>query len=221
MNHDEPVSNYVFPKWVNKLPLYALSGVGLLLCLIIFVFWYWFSPKNLEVGYAPEQPIPYSHKLHVSELGLDCRYCHTQVENSSHSNIPSTDTCMNCHSQIKTQSPYVMKLKESYVNNKPMQWVKVHKLPDYVYFNHSRHVTAGISCYSCHGRVDQMETVHQVKPLSMSWCLECHRAPENHLRPREFVTKLDWKADNQLEVGMQIKEAYKIRPGEDCSTCHR
>lgn len=221
MNHDEPVSNYVFPKWVNKLPLYVLSGTGLLLCLIIFVFWYWFSPKNLEVGYAPVQPIPYSHKLHVSELGLDCRYCHTQVENSSQSNVPNTETCMNCHTQIKTQSPYIMKLKESYVNNKPMQWVRVHKLPDYVYFNHSRHVTAGISCYSCHGRVDQMETVHQVKPLSMSWCLECHRAPENHLRPREFVTKLDWKADNQLEIGRQIKEAYKIRPGEDCSTCHR
>ena len=221
MNNDDQVSNYVFPKWVNKLPLYVLSGLALLVSFIVFVFWYWMSPKNLEVGYAPTQPVPYSHKLHVSELGLDCRYCHTQVENSSHSNIPNTETCMNCHTQIKADSPNIVKLKDSYVNNKPIEWVKVHKLPDYVYFNHSRHVTAGISCYSCHGRVDQMEVVHQVKPLSMSWCLECHRAPENHLRPREFVTKLDWKADNQVETGRQIKEAYKIQPGEDCSTCHR
>jgi len=221
MQNDEQVSNYVFPKWVNKLPMVILTGTALVLSFVIFVFWYWFSPKHLDVGYSPKQPIPYSHKLHVSELGLDCRYCHTQVENSSHSNIPSTDTCMNCHTQIKTKSPHIMKLKESYVSNKPMQWVKVHKLPDHVYFNHSRHINAGVSCYSCHGRVDQMEVVHQVQPLSMSWCLECHRAPENHLRPKEFVTKLDWKADNQAEIGRQIKEAYKIHPGEDCNTCHR
>ena len=221
MNQNTPVSNYVFPKWVNRLPLFLAVGAALILSFVVFVFWYWMSPKNLEVGYAPKQPIPYSHKLHVSELGLDCRYCHTQVENSSVANIPNTQTCMNCHTAIKVDSPHIMKLKESYVNNKPIEWVKVHKLPDYVYFDHSRHVTAGISCYSCHGRVDQMEVVHQVKPLSMSWCLECHRAPENHLRPREFVTKLDWKAENQTEIGTQIKEAHKIRPGEDCSTCHR
>ncbi|NBV42282.1 ammonia-forming cytochrome c nitrite reductase subunit c552 [bacterium] len=221
MTNEGQSPNFTFPKWVNVLPLYILIGAALLLSFVVFVFWYWFSPKNLEVGYQPKQPIPYSHKLHVSELGLDCRYCHTNVERSGHANIPSTDTCLNCHKVVKTESPYIKKLQASYDSNTPIQWVKVHKLPDYVYFNHSRHVNAGVSCYTCHGRVDQMETVHQVQPLSMSWCLDCHRAPENHLRPKEFVTKLDWKADNQAELGKQIKEAYKIRPREDCSTCHR
>jgi len=221
MSSEDQVSMYVFPKWVNRLPLYFLLGGGALFSGIVFVFWYWFSPKHLEVGYMPTQPIPYSHRLHVSELGLDCRYCHTNVETAAHANIPTTETCMNCHSQIKVDSPHIKKIKQSLDSGVPIQWVKVHKLPDYVYFNHSRHINAGISCVSCHGRVDQMEVVHQAKPLSMSWCLECHRAPENHLRPAAYVFKLDWKSPNQKEMGTRIKEAHSIRPGEDCSTCHR
>jgi hypothetical protein len=212
---------YLFPKWTNKLPLYFTVGSFLFLCFIVFVFWYWFSPKNTDVGYMPKQPIPYSHKLHAGELGIDCRYCHTNVEKAGYANIPSTETCMNCHRVIKTDSPHIQKIKESYDTGKPIPWVKVHRLPDYVYFDHSRHINSGVSCVSCHGRIDKMEVVHQVQPLSMSWCLECHRNPDKNLRPKEFVTKLDWSSPDQLAIGHQIRETKHIRSREDCSTCHR
>lgn len=211
----------IFPKWANKLPVFILIGLFLLIVFIVFVFTYWMTSKNFDVGYAPQQPIPYSHKLHVGELGMDCRYCHNTVDRAAMAAVPPTEVCMNCHSQIKTDSPHIVKLTESYVSGEPIEWVRVHSLPDYAYFNHSRHVNAGVSCVSCHGRVDNMTVVHQVEPLSMSWCLDCHRAPEKHVRPREFVTQLDWSAENQAELGMQLIKAHNINPREDCSTCHR
>ena len=212
----------IFPKWANFLPGILVLLVLCIVSSVIFVFWYWFSPKNLNVGYQPEQPIPFSHRLHAGDLGLDCRYCHTQVQKAGHSNIPSTDTCMNCHSVIKTDSPHIKKLHDSYVNDEPIPWVKVHSLPDYAYFDHSRHVNSGISCVSCHGRVDQMDVVRQVEPLSMGWCLSCHREPEKHLRPKEHVTNLGWKPKgDQLELGKLLKKQYNIDPKEHCSTCHR
>ncbi len=220
MSDDQEKRN-IFPKWANSVPLYILIGLLLFLSFVTFVFWYWFSPKNLEVGYAPKQPIPYSHQLHVSQLGMDCRYCHVNVERSTAATVPATEVCMNCHNIIKKDSPHIAKLAESFKSGKPMQWVKVHVLPDYVYFDHSRHVGAGVSCVSCHGRIDQMKRVHQVEPLSMSWCLDCHRAPEKHLRPKKFVTKLDWKADDQLKMGLLLKAEHHINPGESCSVCHR
>ena len=140
---------------------------------------------------------------------------------AAHAALPSAETCMNCHKIVKADSPKLVKLREAYAQNKPIEWVQVHKLPDYVYFDHSAHLNAGVSCVSCHGRIDQMPVVHQVEPLSMSWCLECHRAPEKFLRPKAFITKLDWKADDQLALGLQLKEANHIRPREDCNTCHR
>ena len=212
---------YLFPKWTNKLPFYMFLGAVLSLCFIIFVFWYWLSPKHTDVGYSPEQPIPYSHRLHAGQLGIDCRYCHSSVERSAHAGIPATEVCMNCHKMIKTESPNIKKIHESYVTGKPIEWVKVHRLPDYAYFNHSRHVNSGVSCVECHGRIDQMKVVHQVQPLSMSWCLDCHRNPDAHLRPQEFVTKLDWTTPNPAELGRQIREKKHISPREDCSTCHR
>ncbi|RAP33918.1 cytochrome C [Candidatus Marinamargulisbacteria bacterium SCGC AG-439-L15] len=211
----------IFPKWANKLPLLILGILGGALVTTVFIIWYWFSPKHLNIGYQPDQPIPYSHKLHAGELGIDCRYCHNFVEDGSHANIPSTETCMNCHTQIKTDSPHIKKLKESYDSNTPIKWVKVHMLPDYAYFNHSRHVNSGIGCVSCHGRVDQMEIVHQTQSLSMEWCLDCHRAPEKHLRPKNKITQMDWKAKNQLALGKKLKKLYHVNPKEDCSTCHR
>lgn len=214
-------SKYVFPKWTNRVPTFLLVGGLIFVSFVIFVFWYWLSPKHTDVGYMPVQPIPYSHKLHAGELGIDCRYCHFQIERSGPANIPSTETCMNCHKLIKTDSPHIKKIKESYDTGRPIAWVKVHMLPDYVYFNHSRHLKSGISCVSCHGRVDQMAVVHQVQPLSMSWCLECHRAPEKHLRPAKFITKLDWVSTDQLEMGRKIMAEKQIHPREDCSTCHR
>lgn len=224
-NHSSEVSSerslFLFPKWANRLPFFFISGSVLFLLFVIFLFWYVFSPKNLDVGYAPKQPIPFSHQLHAGELGIDCRYCHSTIEKSGHAALPNTETCMNCHKIIKADSPNIIKLRDSYANNKPIEWIQVHRLPDYAYFDHSAHLRAGVSCVSCHGRVDQMPVVHQVQPLSMSWCLECHRAPEKFLRPKEFITKLDWKAEDQLKLGLHLKEVNHIRPREDCNTCHR
>ncbi len=211
----------IFPKWTNHLPTIALILVIVLSTLAVGIVWYWFSPKNTDVGYAPLQPVPYSHKLHVGELGMDCRYCHANVERSPAATIPPTQVCMNCHKIIKADSPNILKLRESFDNNRPMAWKKVHNLPDYAYFDHSRHVLAGISCVSCHGRIDKMAIVHQVQPLSMRWCLDCHRAPEYHLRPLAQITQLDWKAEDQLSLGLQIKKEKNIHPREACSVCHR
>jgi hypothetical protein len=211
----------VFPRWANRLPLYILIGfVGIVLSTI-FIFSYWLSPKNLEVGYAPQQPINYSHKLHAGDLGIDCRYCHNSVESQAHAGVPPIETCMNCHTHVKKDSPEIVKLHEHYVSGKPIEWVKVHQLPDYAYFNHSSHVNKGVSCVECHGRVDQMPVVHQVQPLSMSWCLECHRAPAAHIRPKDQVTNLGWTTENREKLGQELVEVYQIRPREDCNTCHR
>ncbi len=217
---------FLFPKWTNKITGFLLIGLIISLGFSIFVFWYWFSPDNLDVGYSPKQPIAYSHKLHVSELGIDCRYCHHNVETAAHANIPTTETCMSCHQIIrKGTSPSseknIAKLVEYYEKGEKINWVRVHFLPDYTYFNHSAHINAGVSCVSCHGRIDQMEVVHQSKPLSMGWCLECHRSPEKHLRPKELITQLDWKADDPITLGKKIKIANNVSPKEDCSTCHR
>ncbi len=179
-------------------------------------------PSNLDVGYQPEQPIPYSHKLHAGGLGMDCYYCHSTVEKAAHAAIPSTETCMNCHVRVKPQSPYMVKLKESYDSGKPLEWVKVHKLPDYVYFNHSAHISAGVSCVSCHGRIDQMIEVKQVEPMSMAWCLDCHRNPAARLRPVELVTNLSWQPDRDpAEIGREIIAQKHIAPPVNCSGCHR
>ncbi len=214
-------SRYTFPQWTNKLPVFLTVGGLITLCFVVFVFWYWLSPKHTDVGYSPKQPIPYSHRLHAGQMGIDCRYCHSQIERTGVANIPATEVCMNCHKMVKTNSPYIKKIKESYDSGKPIPWVRVHLLPDYVYFNHARHLKSGISCVSCHGRVDQMDVVHQVQPLSMGWCLECHRHPERALRPTEFITKLDWAAKDQLEMGRKIMAEKQIHTREDCSTCHR
>ncbi|RAP32758.1 cytochrome C [Candidatus Marinamargulisbacteria bacterium SCGC AG-410-N11] len=217
----ESNNKYIFPKWSNSIPklimLLVLGGLS----SIVFVFWFWFSPKNLEVGYEPEQPIPYSHKLHVGELGIDCRYCHTNVEDVSHANIPSTDTCMNCHSVIKTDSEHIKKLKKSYDTGEPIPWVNVHMLPEYSYFNHSRHVNSGVGCVSCHGRIDQMEVVRQVESLSMSWCLECHREPAKNIRPLDKITDMEWVAEDPIALGENLIKEYHVNPKENCSTCHR
>ena len=217
---DKKNTKFIFPKWANTLPLYLAIGLTGAFAFVVYLFWYWFSPNHLDVGYQPKQPIPFSHKLH-SGLGMDCRYCHNYVDEAAHSNVPSTETCMNCHNMIKTDSPHIKKIRESWENDEPIEWVRIHKLPDYSYFNHARHVNAGVSCVSCHGRVDQMKEVYQVESLSMSWCLECHRNPAPNIRPKEFVTQMDWESDNQLEMAKELIKAHKINPGQECSVCHR
>lgn len=209
----------LFPKWTNKLPQVigaaVLAGGG----LVTFIVGYWFSPRHTDVGYAPEQPIAYSHKLHAGLLGMDCRYCHQNVERSPHASVPDSNTCMNCHAQIRADSPRLEPLRESVASGTPIPWRKVHLLPQFAYFNHEAHVRVGVGCVSCHGRVDKMDVVRQVEPLSMLWCLDCHRAPENFLRPASQVTNMDYVHD--LEVARKIKADNNINPPTHCSGCHR
>lgn len=210
----------LFPKWSNNVPKALLLGLTMKVVLIIFVVWYFFSPTFLEVGYAPEQPVPYSHKFHVGELGIDCQYCHVSAFESAHVNIPATQTCMNCHGQIKTDSEKLAPIRESWDTGKPVEWVRVHNLGDYAAFNHSAHVNVGIGCESCHGRIDRMEVVHQAEELSMGWCLDCHRAPEEHLRPVSEVTTMGYKNEDQLAFGKRMVAQKNIHPPQYCNGCH-
>lgn len=206
----------IFPRWLNRLPIYLAGGGGLLGLSTVFLVTYFFSPSHTDVGYMPHQPVPYSHKLHVGELGLDCRYCHASVESSPVANIPPTSVCMNCHRLVARDAASLAPLRESASSGRPMRWVRVHKLPEYVYFDHRAHVSAGIGCVSCHGRVDEMDEVRQVEPLSMSWCLECHRDPAPHLRPPEEVTNMKW-----MRAAGRPSETRPVEPPLDCSGCHR
>jgi hypothetical protein len=180
------------------------------------------SPYMTGVGVPIQQPVPFSHKHHVSDVGLDCRYCHTSVEQSSFAGIPPTKTCMNCHAQLFTDAPMLEPVRESYRTGKPMQWARVHNLADFVYFDHSIHVKQGIGCVTCHGRVDQMPLTWRANTLFMEWCLECHRAPERFVRPREQVFSMDWEPPaDQLALGKKLVVEYKIQKLTSCSTCHR
>jgi len=211
-----------FPEWVDKLRPLILGGAMIGPIYLIGLVTFGASPKTTNVGYAPEQPVPYSHELHVGQLGLDCRYCHTTVENAAMAAVPPTQTCMNCHASIKTTSKALEPIRESFASGMPVKWTKVHDLPDYAYFNHSAHVSRGVSCVSCHGRVDQMDTVTQVEPLSMGWCLKCHRNPAPNLRPLDKITDLAWEpSEDPSVIGAQIMEKNNIHPSTDCSTCHR
>jgi len=169
-----------------------------------------------------EQPVQFSHAHHVGGEGIDCRYCHTSVEQSGFANIPPTKTCMNCHSQIWLNASYLEPVRESFRSNRSIEWTRVHDLPDFVYFNHSIHVKKGVGCETCHGRIDQMAGIYQVNSLQMEWCLNCHRNPEQYLRPREFVTTMGYVPDgDQLEIGNRLKKEYDVHSLTSCSTCHR
>ena len=165
----------------------------------------------------------YSHKLHAGDLAIDCRYCHVGVEKGAHAGVPPTQTCMNCHTNVKKDSPYLLPVRESWASGKPVEWVRIHKTPDYAYFDHSIHVNAAIGCESCHGRIDQMVEVWQDQPLSMGWCLDCHKAPENHLRPKGTSTVMGYTppGGDQLALGEKIKKEARINPPINCSGCHR
>jgi Cytochrome c7 and related cytochrome c len=169
-----------------------------------------------------EQPVQFSHLHHVKDDGIDCRYCHTSVEGSAFAGIPPTKTCMNCHSQIFNQAPILEPVRASFRNDTPLQWVRVHDLPDFVYFNHSIHVKKGMGCETCHGRVDEMPLMRQQNSLQMEWCLDCHRAPEKYVRPRSEITTMGYRpAEPQSVVGPRLVREYGIQPNTSCSTCHR
>lgn len=211
----------VFSKKANLLPLLSLGGALLGGLFLIFLIWYFFSPEFTDVGYAPEQPVEYSHRLHVGELGLDCRYCHGGVEVSQHAVVPPTQTCMNCHGQIQTESLQLFPVRESWATNQPIEWVKVHDMPDFVQFSHAVHVTSGVGCETCHGRVDLMDVVSLQESLSMGWCLDCHREPELYLRPPEHVTTMGYvQPADFVEQNLERMRTDGIRPPTNCSACH-
>jgi len=213
----------IFSRSANAIARLTLWGgiltVGFLLWVILLLMRSDFvTGANTNVT----QPVQFSHAHHVGGLGIDCRYCHTSVEQSSFANIPPTKTCMNCHSQIWLDSPYLEPVRESFRTGNSLEWVRVHDLPDFVYFNHSIHVKKGVGCETCHGRLDQMAGIYQAASLQMEWCLQCHREPEKHLRPREAITQMGYvPAGDQLEIGRRLVKEYNVQSLTNCSTCHR
>ncbi len=199
-----------------------MIGLAVLTIAAVGFFWYYGSPRYTDVGYRPEQPVRYSHKLHAGDLGMDCRYCHYQVEVSPVAQVPPTQICMNCHGVILPQSERLLPVRESWARGIPIEWVRVHKTPDYAYFDHSVHIAAGVGCASCHGNVAAMDVVQQVQPLSMGWCLDCHRNPDPHLRPRTEITNMKWTPPaDQAEFARRVRLEKNIVPPQECSGCHR
>jgi hypothetical protein len=222
----------LFPRSSNRLPLQIVIYVAVLGGIATAAVNYYMTPKYTRIGYAPVQPVPFSHAEHVQEVGLDCRYCHSNVEKSGHSNVPTGQTCMNCHSQIKTNSPLLQPVRDSFDlakredTGKPVPWVWIHTTPDYAYFNHSAHVNRGVSCVECHGKVNEMDTVTHMQPLSMSFCLDCHRDPASRLRdPKDVFNLNSQRLADQGEAGVkkanQFVHDWKVMPPQSCSGCHR
>jgi hypothetical protein len=171
---------------------------------------------------APEQPIPFSHKHHVKDDGIDCRYCHTGVETSHFAGLPATETCMSCHSQIWNNASVTQAVRDSWASGKSIEWTRVHDLPDFVYFDHSIHVNKGMGCSTCHGQVDEMPLMYRVNTLYMNWCINCHRNPAAYIRPRSEVFNINYKyPSNQTELGAQLVKEYQAQSLTDCVTCHR
>ena len=212
----------LFPRWTNALPLVLVIGGIVAVPTAIGGVWYWFSPQFTDVGYQPKQPVPYSHAMHAGNLGIDCRYCHSTVEQSGFAAVPPTQTCMNCHAQILKDSPKLELVRKSWETGESIAWKRVHLLPDYAFFNHSVHVAGGVGCVTCHGRIDTMTDVRQEKPLSMSWCLDCHRDPTPNLRPRAEVTNMTWNAGPAgYDAATDPHRLRQPKPPEYCSGCHR
>ncbi|HYC71287.1 MAG TPA: cytochrome c3 family protein [Opitutaceae bacterium] len=214
----------IFPKSANALPLQILIFLAVVGGIASAAINYYATPKYSRVGYAPVQPVPFDHGLHAGQLGIDCRYCHVGVEKSATSSVPSAQTCMNCHSIVKAQSPLLEPVRRSFETGEPVPWVKIHAVPDYVFFNHSVHVNRGISCVECHGKVNEMAVVRQAEPHSMSWCLDCHRNPAERLRNAEDVFNLDSQtlaAQGKLGDAIALVHQGKIQPPQSCSGCHR
>jgi menaquinone reductase, multiheme cytochrome c subunit len=223
------MARFLFPEWTETfkkwLLLLVLGGPVYLVALLA----YGVTPEAIRLGYQPQQPVPYDHAVHVGELGMDCRYCHDTVEKSSHAAVPPAETCMNCHESIHPDSDRLLPIRESYASGAPVEWVRVHNLPDYVYFDHSAHVTRGVGCESCHGRVDQMDVVYQAESLNMEWCLDCHRDPDAARRPPSKITEMGYEFPDEPISGPPLTREARLEAGinppvnplTDCSTCHR
>ncbi len=231
------MQRFLFPRWINPflaVVAAALAGGGLYAAAMGGLLT---SPKTLNIGYQPQQPVPFSHAIHAGQLKMDCRYCHNTVFEAAKAAIPPTATCVNCHSPANDQgqtataavhpdSKKLTPIHQSWLTGQSVGWKRVHNLPEYVFFNHAAHVNSGVSCKTCHGRIDQMEEVYQHEELSMAWCISCHQNPNPHLRPKEFVTKLDWTPPDDWDQDAFAKEArdvdgQNINPKRNCAVCHR
>lgn len=215
----------IFPQWSNTLAKWLPIIILVAVSSVVFVIWYWFSPLNTDVGYQPVQPVPFSHKIHASDLGIDCMYCHNHAEKTAFAGVPSSQTCMNCHEFQANKNSFrleglMVSWKGGGAEGLPIPWKRVHKIGDYAYFDHSAHVSAGVGCKSCHGNVDHMQVVRQVMPLSMGWCLDCHRNPAVHLRPVNEVTNMNFE-HSDATLRMAQEKAKTLNPPTDCSGCHR
>jgi len=212
----------IFKPSTNTLAKVTLFGAIFFLLLSV-----WILVSLNRSAYATRQtiiraqPVPFSHDHHTEAMGISCLYCHTSVEESAFAGVPPTATCMNCHKLIWNDSPMLEPVRESFRSGEPIQWARVNDLPDFVYFNHSIHVTKGMGCVTCHGRVDKMPLLRQAVSLQMEWCLDCHRAPQDFVRPRSEILNMEWVADNQSVLGAQLVEEYNIQSLLSCSVCHR
>ena len=213
----------IFPRYTNTLSrVTAVVAFG----TVVAGLWLWSriqrSPYTSEVRIAKEQPVPFSHRHHVGQLGIDCRYCHTSVESSPFAGIPPTETCMHYHRQIWSSAPMLEPVRESYKSGKPLHWTRVHDLPDFVYFNHAAHINKGVGCTTCHGPIDRMPLTWQSGDLTMGWCLDCHRNPTPNLRPKDQVTSVEWTpGPEQATVGAAFAKERDVRTLQSCSYCHR
>src|SRR6185436_13741240 len=211
----------IFHRSSNTLSRATIYGA---IFVVAFLFWaateIQRSPYVTYAGIARPQPAPFSHQHHVGGLGIDCRYCHTTVETSNFAGIPPTSTCMNCHAQIWTNAQMLEPVRASFRTGKPLIWSRVHRLPDFVHFKHDIHVAKGIGCSTCHGAVDRMNLMYQASPLTMSWCLNCHRNPEKYIRPREEVFNMSYVARDQSVLGPELVKRYGVRSKTHCSACH-
>ncbi|MBZ4418326.1 cytochrome c3 family protein [Myxococcus sp. RHSTA-1-4] len=220
------MSGPLFPRWTNTVS--RLSAAALLAVPAIGIgglMAYVRSPYVTNQQMPYEQPIEFDHRHHAGDEQIDCRYCHWTVEDSPSAGIPSTTVCMSCHAQVWNKSPYLVEVRKAFFADQPIPWVRVHNLPDFVYFNHAIHVNKGVGCATCHGRIDQMGAVEQHAPLTMAWCLDCHRNPEPNLRPAEFITSMTWvppsDAAEAAALGKKLAEEYDVHSRTSCSTCHR
>jgi hypothetical protein len=215
----------IFHPSTNVLSKLSIAAVAILVPVLGVAAYFTNISYSTQLRVPLVQPVEFSHKHHVGDDGIDCRYCHTTVDKGPFAGMPSTHTCMTCHSQIWVDSPELEPVRESFRTGQPIVWRRVHDLPDFAYFDHSIHVKKGVSCVSCHGRVDEMPLIFKEKTLTMDWCVDCHRNPEKALRPREFVYDLAWKpTESQEELGKKLKEQYHILSSfqlTNCSTCHR
>jgi len=221
----------IFSRGIDATVRTAAVGLGLSSLLFVGGFYYYVYPQYTRVGYQPEQPVPFSHQIHVGQLGMDCRYCHQHVESSKHASVPNTQVCINCHSSadsgkanIKGTSPLLSQVRESWKSKNPVEWKRIHKLPEYAFFDHSVHVGRGVSCFNCHGQINEMKVVYHAKPLTMGWCLDCHHHLDSALRPRTETFNPLWKGEpgkDPQQVSDDLKKLLGVNPPAHCGGCHR